>query len=273
MSSITVYGEIEDEIKSIFRSRLQTQILLSLMEENKNLSQLREITGSTSQAVIPKIRKLELNQFVEEGGHNYSLTPMGNILTFKMQDYILAFGAFCKFKDFWAKHHLRGIPEPLLKDIGDLIDSEIISETTEDVSKVLSTYFRCLQGSKQAFVVSSMTSNELIDAVIEMLEKGIPVEVVITRDLFMKLDKEPYIDKYHKLMNFSNFKLMVTEEYVRVGTTVTENFLSFGLYKKDGILFDLTEQIFGFDSRSLSWGRRFFQYYKDRSKIVEIPKN
>ena len=101
MSSITVYGEIEDEIKSIFRSRLQTQIILTLMEENKNLSQLREITGSTSQAVIPKIRR----------------------------------------------------------------------------------------------------------------------------------------------------------------------------YKKDGILFDLTEQIFGFDNKSLGWGKRFFQYYKDRSKIVEMPKN
>jgi len=129
MSSIIVYGKIEDEIKSIFRSRLQTQILLSLREENRTLSQLREITGSTSQAVIPKIRKLESNQFVEEAGYNYRLTPMGKILTSKMQDYILAFGVFSKFKDFWAKHHLKGIPEPLLKDIGDLIDSELIRET------------------------------------------------------------------------------------------------------------------------------------------------
>lgn len=272
ISSIIVYGEIEDEIKSIFRSRLQTQILLSLIEENKNLSQLREITGSTSQAVIPKIRKLESNQLVEENGYNYRLTPMGNIITSKMQDYILAFGVFSKFKDFWAKHHLRGIPEPLFNDIGDLIDSEIIRETTEDVSKVLSTYFRCLQGSKQAFVVSSMTSPELIDAVIERLEKGVPVEVVITKDLFLKLDKEPYIEKYNEMMHFSNFKLLVTEEYVRVGTTVTENFLSFGLYKNDGMLFDITEQIFSFDNKALGWGKRFFQYYKDRSKLVEIPK-
>jgi len=118
-----------------------------------------------------------------------------------------------------------------------------------------------------------MTSIELIDAVIERLAQGIPVEVVITKDLFVKLDKEPYIEKYFEMMQFSNFKLMVTEEYVRVGTTVTENFLSFGLYKKDGMLFDLTEQIFSFDNKALDWGKRFFQYYKDRSKIVEMPKN
>ena len=271
MSSTNVYEKIEDEIKSIYRSRLQTQILLSLSEENKTLSQLREITGSSSQAVIPKIRILESSQLVEEDGYNYCLSPMGKILTSKMEDYILAFGSFSKFKDFWAKHHLGGIPEPLLNDIGDLIDSEIIRETTEDVSKVLSTYFRCLRGSRQAFVVSSMTSIELIDAVIERLAQGAPVEVVISKDLFVKLDKEPYTEKYYEMMQFPNFKLMVTEEYVRVGTTVTENFFSFGLYKKDGMLFDLTEQIFGFDKKTLDWGKKFFQYYKDRAVTVKIP--
>lgn len=273
MSSITVYGKIEDEIKSIFRSRLETQILLSLGEENKTLLQLREITGSTSQAVIPKIRILESNQLVEEDGHNYRLTPMGKILTSRIEDCIFVFGVFLKFKDFWTKHHLKGIPEPLLNDVGDLLDSEIIRDTTEDVHQVLSSYFRYLQGSRQIFVVSSMTSIELINAVIERLAQGIPVEVVINKDVFEKLDKEPYIEKYYEMMQYSNFKLMVTEEYVRVGTTVTENFLSFGLYKKDGMLFDLTEQIFSFDKKGLSWGKRFFQYYKDRSKIVEIPKN
>src|SRR5450759_4918016 len=207
MSSITVYGKIEDEIKSIFRSRLETQILLSLGEENKTLLQLREITGSTSQAVIPKIRILESNQLVEEDGHNYRLTPMGKILTSRIEDCIFVFGVFLKFKDFWTKHHLKGIPEPLLNDVGDLLDSEIIRDTTEDVHQVLSSYFRYLQGSRQIFVVSSMTSIELINAVIERLAQGIPVEVVINKDVFEKLDKEPYIEKYYEMMQYSNFKL------------------------------------------------------------------
>lgn len=269
MSSITAYGEIEDEIKSIFRSRLQTQILLSLSEENKTLLQLREITGSTSQAVIPKIRILESNKLVEEDGHNYRLTVMGKILTSRIEDCILVSGVFWKFKDFWAKHHLEGIPEPLLNDIGDLIDSEIIRDTTEDSHKVVSSYLRCLKESRQIFIVSSMIHFELIDAVIERLVQGIPVEIVITKDVFEKSDKEHYIEKYSELMQYSNLRLMVTEEYVRVGTTVSENFLSFGLYKKDGMLFDFTEEIFSFDKKGLDWGKRFFQYFKDRAKLVE----
>lgn len=171
MLSSTVYGKIEEEIKSIYRSRLQTQILLSLNEENKTLSQLREITASTSPAVIPIIRILESNQLIEMNSHSYHLTPIGKILTTKMQDSIMAFGAISKFRAFLANHHIGWIPEPLLNNIGDLIDSEIISDTTENVHQVLDTYLRCLRKSRQVFIVSSMTSIELCDAVIERLAK------------------------------------------------------------------------------------------------------
>jgi len=66
------------------------------VKENKTLLQLREITGSTSQAIIPKIRILESNQLVEEDGHNYRLTAMGKILTSRMEECILAFGVISK---------------------------------------------------------------------------------------------------------------------------------------------------------------------------------
>lgn len=273
MLSATAYGKIEEELKSIYRSRLQTQILLSLGKGKKTLSQLREITGSTSQALIPKIRKLEANQLVDMEGYSYRLTPIGKILTAKMQDSISAFGAISKFKNFLSNHHLEGIPEPLLKDIGELYNAEIIRDTSEDVNKVFSNYFRYLREAKQLFVVSSMTSPELIDAVIERLAQGIPVEVVITSEVFEKVDKEPYIEKYYEMIQFSNLKLMVTEEYVRVGFTVTEKFLSMGLYKKDGMLYDMSEELFSFDKTAIEWGQKFYQYYKDRSVMIALPPN
>ena len=54
ISAFAVYEKIREEVQLIYRSRLQTEILLYLIESNKTLSKLREITGSTSQAVIPK---------------------------------------------------------------------------------------------------------------------------------------------------------------------------------------------------------------------------
>lgn len=265
MISLKAYELIEDELKSIYRSRLQTQILLSLSTGNKNLLQLREITGSSSQAIIPKIRIMESAHFVETDGHGYRLTSIGKIVTNRINVSIMTLGVISKFENFWKNHHLKGIPDPLLNEIGDLYNSEVIMDTCEDVFKAFAYYLKNLRESREVYVVSSFTSFELIDAVIERLSQGIPVHVIITKEVFEKLDKDPYIEICQRMLQFQNLKLFVTEEYVRIGLTVTEKFLSMGLYKKDGALYDFSEDFFSFDENAIEWGRKFFQYYKDRS--------
>ena len=79
MNGFEIYKKMGDDVQAIYRSRLLTEILLSLNEGNRKLSQLREITGSTSQAVIPKLRKLEADRFIETKKREYYLTPVGKL--------------------------------------------------------------------------------------------------------------------------------------------------------------------------------------------------
>ncbi len=55
--SLDIYDEFREEIQAIFRSRLLTQMLVALGSGSRSLSDLRDITGSSSQALIPKIRQ------------------------------------------------------------------------------------------------------------------------------------------------------------------------------------------------------------------------
>ena len=214
-----------------------------------------------------------MKHFVEIDGYSYRLTPIGRILANKIEKSVMTFGVIAKFENFWTDHYLEWIPEALLNDIGDLFNSEIIRDTSEDIFKAFANYLKQIKTANQIFVVSSFTSLELIDAVIERLDKGMAVEVVITKEVFEKLDKEPYIENCNKMIQFPNLKLMVTEEHVRVGLTVTEKFLSVGLYKKYGMLYDFSEDFFSFDERAIEWGKRFFQYYKDRSVTPIMQKS
>jgi len=66
MDALCTYNKVKNEVQTIYRSRLQTQILLSLNEGKQTLSQIRGITGSTSQAIIPPIRKLENDQLIKK---------------------------------------------------------------------------------------------------------------------------------------------------------------------------------------------------------------
>ncbi len=73
MNGFEIYKNKEDNVQAIYRSRLLTETLISLNEGSKRLSQLREITGSTPQAIIPKLRKLEADHLIETKGREYFL--------------------------------------------------------------------------------------------------------------------------------------------------------------------------------------------------------
>ena len=100
MNSFEIYNEMEDNLQGIYRSRLLTEILLSLNESSRKLSQLREITGSTSQAIIPKLRKLEEDYLIETKERQYCLTPVGKIVASGIADSFATVGTVNKFKYF-----------------------------------------------------------------------------------------------------------------------------------------------------------------------------
>ncbi|MEN6396721.1 MAG: hypothetical protein ABFC78_09590, partial [Methanoregula sp.] len=59
MEPLDIYNTTYKQVQSLFSSRLKIQILLSVASGPRQLSQLRDVTGSVSQAIIPKIRSLE----------------------------------------------------------------------------------------------------------------------------------------------------------------------------------------------------------------------
>jgi predicted transcriptional regulator len=95
------YTRVMGDIQALFRSRLQIQILLALQEGNQTLAHLREKTGSSSQALIPKIRGLESQMLVEQRNYEYHLTPLGHVLSDKITDFVTTLG-HPKHKGFWG---------------------------------------------------------------------------------------------------------------------------------------------------------------------------
>ncbi|MDW7728051.1 MAG: transcriptional regulator FilR1 domain-containing protein [Candidatus Methanoperedens sp.] len=108
------------------------------------------------------------------------------------------------------------------------------------------------------------------DAIGERIIEGIPVELIVSSDVALQLKDEPYSGKINELADYKNFKLMVTDENIKVGLTVTDGCVSLGLYKKDGVTYDTTTDLFSFDRRAIAWGERLFEYYKKRADILEI---
>jgi len=270
MSPLGIYNANPALIHSIFSSRLKIQILLSLSEGEQSLSDLREVTGSVSQALIPKIRKLETLNLVESNRGIYWLTPFGKVLASIIGQYIIAMVGIDRQGEFWTTHKIDALPPDFLDEIGDLLNSEVIYHTGEDILHVYTHYLTILKEAWHIYAISSVMSPALAEGLAPRVIEGIPVEIVVNQNVVSQLKAEPYIAQIESLLGFGNFRIWVTEEPLMVGLTVTDRKLSLGLYKKDGKMYDSSTDLFSTDPAAVRWGERLFNYYKKRSTRFAI---
>jgi predicted transcriptional regulator len=259
------YTRVMGDIQALFRSRLQIQILLALQEGNQTLADLREKTGSSSQALIPKIRGLESQMLIEQRNYQYILTPLGQVLADRITDFVSTIGSIRKHKDFWGTHDLTGIPAPFLSEIGQLVNSEIIFDTSEDVIHVYNLYLNIVKEASQIHGVSTVMSPGLAESLSARATEGIPVELVVDFEAAQILAQEPYRIPIKTLLNLPNFTVWVTKVPLKLGLTVTDKCISFGLFKKDGKMYDSSSDLFSVDTNAIVWGEELFKHFRKQS--------
>ncbi|WP_292390658.1 helix-turn-helix transcriptional regulator [Methanosarcina sp. UBA5] len=265
MNSFEIYYEMEDNLQAIYRSRLLTEILLSLNESSRKLSQLREITGSTSQAIIPKLRKLEEDSLIETKEREYCLTPVGKIVASGVADSFATFGTINKFKYFWSTHYMEGIPTSLLKEIGCLYNSKILHDRRTKILNVYTNQLKMIKEAEHIYGISSVITEGYADSISEKVKEGSPVELIIPINVAEELKQSPYAEKLEALKSYKNFQLRYKNEDLKIGLIVTDKCLALSLYKKSGIEYDITTGLFSSDSKAIEWGERLFEYYKIHS--------
>jgi predicted transcriptional regulator len=270
MDSLKIYEHHKQPIHSIYSSRLKIQILLTLLHNKASLSQLREVTGSTSQALIPKIRNLEKQGLIEAVNYEYCLTPPGGVVAMNVEGFVQLIGGISQHHTFFKDHDLTDLPVSFLSRIGDLYNSEPKQDTTTDMFYVYSHYLEILKDAEYIYGISSVASPGLAQSIAEKVVTGIPVELVVNNEVIGLFTKEPYASNMQGLAGYPNFSIWVTSDKLRIGLTVTDKFLSLGLYKKDTNLYDSSSDLFSNDPLAVEWGENLFRYYKERSKKLDL---
>jgi predicted transcriptional regulator len=270
MEPLDVYNNTYKLIQSIFSSRLKIQILLTVAKGPKQLSELREVTGSTSQAIIPKIRSLERLSLIEQRDRGYSITPIGRILASKIGDFVMTIGELMQHREFWATHDIEGIPKPFLDQIGDLMDSEVKFDTTDNMFHVYSHFLAILQQAGYIHGISSVMSPAVADVLSDQVIAGVPVELVVSRKVVEGLMQEPFLSKIQLLKPYKNFKIWVIDEPLHLGITVTDKHLSLGLNKTINNVYDSSADMYSSDPKAREWAERLFQYYLNRAVLMKL---
>jgi predicted transcriptional regulator len=264
------YTRIMGDIQALFRSRLQIQILLALADGDKTLAQLRDRTGSSSQALIPKIRGLESQMLIEQRNYEYLLTPLGLVLTSRITDFVMTIGAIRRHKDFWATHDLTGIPQEFLFDIGKLFNADIVSDTTEDVIHIYTLFLNIVKEAAIIHGAASIMSPGMGESLFNRVIAGIPVELIVNQEAAEKLREDPYAPLLKELVKYPHFKIFIAQIPFKIGLTITDKCVSLGLFRKDGKMYDSGTDLYSVDPAAMVWGEQVFTYFKENSVILSI---
>ena len=267
-SPLLVYNDVRTGLESIFRSRLQMQILLSLGEGCKTLSDLREITGSSSQALIPKIRALEKRYFISSNTYQYCLTSLGKVLETKIADFTKFFATLTYHDEFWKDHYLQGIPDQFIQEMSDLYNSHIIADTSVEIFQVYAYYHDIIKKSRKICWISSLVSPGHIHALTSRVSEGTLVEMIVTREVEAQLHEEPYSSLLRQLGTSSSYHWYLTDDPVKFSIMVSETRLILGLFKEDMLTFDVLSHFVSSDPLAVSWGAKVFSYFRDSATFV-----
>lgn len=270
-SLLEIYSGVQDDVQAIFRSRLLMQVMLALEDGAKSLSFLRDITGSSSQALIPKIRQLEALHYVESIRGDYALTPMGRLVEPEIGRLVARMGVLQRHREFWIEHEIEGIPPDSLGDLPCLYNAEVIRSVEEDIFAVYAAFTAILKKASWIHGVSSIMSPAHADVIREAVLQGKPVELVVSPELADRLADKPYRAMLESLQGHAKFELFISPLPIRLGLTATDGYLSLGLYRRDTKTYDAAADLISTDAAAVAWGERLFQRYRMAAKPLQIP--
>ncbi len=264
-SVINARADSAEIIRLLTCSDLRKNLILTLNNGAASLADLRQHTGVSSTAAIHALRELEKDHLTtQDDKRNYTLTNVGKILALKLACLVKATNVLAEHAPFWLEHDLSGIPEIFLKDIGSLEESHLLTSTPTDVFKAFSTFVMLLENSRQIRGVSPIFTPDLVEIFVGLVAKGISIELIVTREV---LDKMLEVSPRGPLKEAlgANLKLFVIEQNPKTAFTVTDYFVTIGLYRF-GESYDYSDELLCYSTEGIRWGNMLFDYYLTRSE-------
>jgi predicted transcriptional regulator len=252
-------------------SNLRRNLITSLKEGRKPLSELRDELEVSSTTAIHALRELEKGKLLyQDDARNYALTKIGEILALKMDDFLNAIDVLQKYERFWHEHDLSDIPFQLLEKIGDLRNSMPLVGTPTNIFKSHTTFIQVLEDANEVKGVYPIFDLAYLTTIEDLVKrKGVDVEIIVTNEVLDSIagvieTEEAFQDFIHE----PNFTLLAIDSNIKITFTLTDSILYLGLFARNG-LYDYNRALISDDARALSWGRELHEHYRQLSKVVD----
>ncbi|HEX2921474.1 MAG TPA: winged helix-turn-helix domain-containing protein [Bacteroidales bacterium] len=252
---------------TLFLSDKRKDLLLLLMEEPRNIDEIKNILNVTSSAIMTQIKILISQGLIIHEDDLYKLSDIGKVIVKKMKPLLNTLGVFSENMDYWENHNISAIPVSLLDRIDDLGSCEFVEPDLDRMYEIPQKIEEKLVSSVHVMEVSSYFNPAYPSTYVELIKKGTEVSLVVTKPVFERLKKE-YTASLREYLTRDNARIFVCDCPVRLASSVvTDHFMALSLFYKNGIYHN--HAMMSLENTALKWGEDLFLHYMRNSKEIK----
>lgn len=254
---------------SPLRSELKLKILLSLLNGEKKIAELKNEVDTRDTTILHALEELcDLDLTTKTQKGVYRLSSLGLIEAKIFKEYILNSEVIEKFKVFWLSHDISDIPPRLLLNIGALSNTLWVQTQASELGIVHQTFLETLKISKQIKGISPIFHPDFISLFGQLLDQGCTIELIVNSDVLKKIMNYVDNNSVKKYLLSDKLKIFLNNN-IKIALALTENSFSLGLFALSGIYDDSTDLLSN-NAQALAWGEQLFEDVAKSSKRIGL---
>jgi predicted transcriptional regulator len=245
-------------------SEVRLEILLSLNEAPKTLSELKSETSRRNTTILHALNDLSEINIVTQEEKKYKLTTIGILESTQLKNSVDMAETLQKFQNFWLMHNISEIPKKYLLQIGVLKNAALIKAEDTHIGKVHERYLDLMKSSKYVKGISPVFHPDFLNLYQSLLNEGTEIELILTNDIIEEILSQIDVSELSRFILNKQLTIFQKEK-LPVALTVTDKVISLGLFSINGN-YDYNVDLIDSYPKARAWGEGLYEYYRKGSK-------
>ncbi len=252
---------------SPLRSELKLKILLSLLNGERKISDLRRATETRDTTIFHVLEDFgDLGLTIKAQGV-YKLSTLGIIEAKIIKETISSAEVIEKFKAFWLSHNVDDIPSHLLLNIGALKQAHLVQAQATEIGIVHQKFIETIRTAKRIKGISPIFHPDFTSLFGQLLEQGSTIELVVSSDVLSKIAGFIDFEILKKYFAKDTLRVFVKDD-LKIALALSEHSFSLGLFDQSGS-YDDRMDLRSDSVEAINWGERLFEGIVKNSTRLE----
>lgn len=261
---LKIHDLVQDELKLMVNSKIRLNILTSISQHPKSMRDIKEEHNLSFASISINMKRLLAENLVIKRRDKYFISSLGYLNLYSLLDFFQLISVTNKFEELWLNHDISGIPDNIIGNFGLLKDSKLIKANHIDIYKIHNNFLDLLIQSKEVRTVSPISHPDLSEVYASMIKRNTPLILILTKEIIKQLLNSLDFNFISEGISNQTLEIRLYEGELKVVFTVTDKFLSLGLFNHDGS-YDQNRDLVSMDKNAIQWAESLFDYYYQKS--------